>query len=355
MSVATKNPFALLDDDGSSPAPAAPATKAPTPAAPAAPTRGTANRARGGPASRGGKYPPRGGAKTSTNDGAGNLNQNGINEPSTEGRKFEGRGRGRGGDRGARGGGARGRGGRNYDKHSQTGKVDSDKKIHQTWGGDEGTTELKAEEGAIKDATAETADEWGTSTPAADEWGTTAPATEGATNEGGDKGSKPRRERGERGDREREPREPEVEDNTLTLEQYLAEKKAKEDGIVPKLDGFRAANDGADDLWKDAVALEKADDEAYFAAKAKSTPKQRAKKEEKVFIEIEGRFERPNTGGARGGRGGDRGGRGRGGDRGGRGRGGDRGGDRGRGARGGRPNAGPTVSVDDETAFPSLS
>lgn len=145
---------------------------------------------------------------------------------------------------------------------------DSDKKIHQTWGGDEGTSELKAEEGAVKDATAETADEWGSSAPA-DAWGDSAPA-DGAAAEGADKGSRPRRERGERGDRgdrEREPKEPEEEDNTLTLEQYLAEKKVKDDALVPKLDGFRAANDGADDLWKDAVALEKGDDEAYFAAK----------------------------------------------------------------------------------------
>jgi plasminogen activator inhibitor 1 RNA-binding protein len=74
-----------ITDDGSSPAPAAPVTKAPTPAAPAASTRGNANKPRGGPASRGGKYYARGGAKTG--DGAGNLNQNGVEEPSTEGRK----------------------------------------------------------------------------------------------------------------------------------------------------------------------------------------------------------------------------------------------------------------------------
>lgn len=72
----------------------------------------------------------------------------------------------------------------------------------------------------------------------------------------------------------------------------------------------------------------------------------RAEKKEKVFIEIDARFERPARGG-RGGRGGDRG---RGG-RGGRGR--------GRGGTGGYNNANgtqvPPVNVDDENAFPSLS
>jgi hypothetical protein len=76
----------------------------------------------------------------------------------------------------------------------------------------------------------------------------------------------------------------------------------------------------------------------------KSAPKARTEKKEKVFIEIEARFERPP-----------RGGRGRGADRGeGRARGGrDRGG-RGRGRANGTPST-PVVSVDDETAFPSLS
>lgn len=77
----------------------------------------------------------------------------------------------------------------------------------------------------------------------------------------------------------------------------------------------------------------------------KTAPKARAKKEEKVFLEIEARFERPDRG---------RGGRGRG-DRGGD-RGRDRGrGGRGRGARGGRQNANSAVDVNDAAAFPSLS
>lgn len=79
--------------------------------------------------------------------------------------------------------------------------------------------------------------------------------------------------------------------------------------------------------------------------KSKSAPKARPKKEEKVYLEIEARFDRP-----------ERGGRGRGrGDR------GDRGGDRGRGGRGGRglkdggrQNGAASINVDDQAAFPSL-
>lgn len=88
----------------------------------------------------------------------------------------------------------------------------------------------------------------------------------------------------------------------------------------------------------------------------KNAPKTRAKKEEKVFLEIDARFERPQRGG-RGGRGGGDGGRG-GGDGG---RGGDRGdrprGGRGRGSRGRGFNAtgGPALDVADQTAFPSLA
>lgn len=75
-------------------------------------------------------------------------------------------------------------------------------------------------------------------------------------------------------------------------------------------------------------------------AKANAS-KPRAKKEEKVFLEIDARFERPQRGG-RGGRGGDRPPRGT------RGRGG-----RGRGANGN--NAAPALELDDQNAFPSLS
>lgn len=100
-----------------------------------------------------------------------------------------------------------------------------------------------------------------------------------------------------------------------------------------------------------------AEEDAYFVGKVcitypqrlyilttiqgKAAPKTRAKKEEKVYLEIDARFERPSRGGrGRGDRsGGERGGRGT----------------RGQG-RGSRPNGeDSSVNVDDEVAFPSLS
>jgi len=263
------------------------------------------------------------------------LNQNGIDDAPQD-KKFDGRGRGRGAPRGA----PRGRG-RQFDKHSQTGKVDSDKKINQGWGAEEGKAELKAEQAAISDAKAETPSggDWGA--PAggdAGEWA--APAAGGTADANADK---PERE-----GRPRREREPEEEDNTLTLEQYLAQQKDKTSDVVPKLEGTRKI----DTDWKDVVAIDKPEGgDEYFVGKTKAAPKARAKKEEKVFIEIDARFERPSRGGPRGGRGGGefRGGEGRGG------RGAGRGAPRGA-PRGGRPaGASTAVDVDDEKAFPTLS
>ena len=150
----------------------------------------------------------------------------------------------------------------------------------------------------------------------------------------------------------------------MTLSQYLAQKKEKESAI-PKLENTRKANEGAsDDLWKDAVPLSKNEEEdAYFVGKvchfpfflpspstdlvpkSKSAPKARPKKEDKVYLEIEARFERPERRGrGRGDRGGDRG-------------------DRGRGYRGNRvapksgsrQNGAASINVDDHAAFPSLT
>jgi len=325
MSVATKNPFALLEAESTS----RPSSPPPTTQAPPAPARGS-QKPRGGPAARGGKYYSRGGgpAKPPSNDA--NPNQSGIEEPiAVEGqRRFDNRGRGRG--RGAPRGGRR-----PFDKHSQTGKTDSDKKIQQSWGGADGNTELKNEEEATVDAVVEGNNEWAAESAPTTDWGTPAAAIDtptAATAEGDKPEGRPRRER-----------EPEEEDNTLTLDQYLAQQKDKE-SIIPKLEGTRQANEGADaSIWKDAVPLQKEEEDAYFVGKGKTAPKARTKKDEKVFIEIEARFDRPDRGRGRGGRGGDRGG-----DR-------ARGGNRGRGgARGGRQPTGP-VNVDDQTAFPSLS
>ena len=329
MSVATKNPFALLDAEGPTPASPAPAKSAQQNPAPAT-QRDSQKPQRGGPAARGGKYYNRGGGVKKPTSKDGNPNQDaGAEEPLGEGQRRYDNTRGGRGRGGSRGGAPRG-GRRPFDRHSQTGKTDSDKKLHQGWGGDDGNTELKTEQQARVDAVAE-GNEWGADSAPAADWGT--PAADGgaettATAADGEKveGGRPRRER-----------EPEEEDNTLTLDQYLAQQKEKESAILPKLEGPRQVDT---DAWKDVTPLEKSGEDAYFAGKTKSAPKSRTKKEEKVFLEIDARFDRPDRGGR---------GRGRGGDRG-------RGGNRGRGGpRGGRPAGNQVVNVDDQTAFPSLS
>ncbi|OSD03475.1 hypothetical protein PYCCODRAFT_1458479 [Trametes coccinea BRFM310] len=319
MSVASKNPFALLDEDASrpaSPSPAAPAKEAAP--APAPSTRGT-QKSRGGPASRGGRYYQRGGKSAPRDKENGDA---AAEDSEPKKRDGEGRGRGRGRGRGDR---ARGRG-RQFDRHSATGKTDSEKKIHQGWGGDEPTSELNAEAGAATDAAAEK-NEW-TNSGEGDAWAAAAAETPADAAASGEKAEG------------RKPREPEEEDNTLTLDEYLKKKQSLD--IVPKPE-VRKVDDS--DL-KDAVIITKKDEDedAYFVGKAKSTaPKPKAKKEEKIYIEIDARFERPSRGGrGRGERGGERA------PRGGRGRGG-----RGRAANGN--NSTPALNVADETAFPSLA
>lgn len=134
---------------------------------------------------------------------------------------------------------------------------DSDKKIHQSWGGDDGNTELKAEQAATVDAAAEG---WGVESAPIDEW---------AIPEGtGDAAAAPDGDKPEREGRPRRDREVEEDDNTLTLEQYHAQQKDKESAI-PKLENTRQANEGADaNIWKDVVPLSKNEEEdAYFVGK----------------------------------------------------------------------------------------
>ncbi|KAI0307730.1 hypothetical protein B0F90DRAFT_1676727 [Multifurca ochricompacta] len=344
MSVASANPFAILGEDTSPPGSPAPAPKNKDALAPQPARTGAKSK---GPASRGGRYYSRGG-KTQRDPTQDNHEEAPVGDESTKKRvDGEGRGRGRGRGRGDRG---RGRG-RPFDRHSGTGKIDSDKKIHQAWGGDEGSAELKAEEAGTTDAQAEGAaaaanESWGAApsenwvaSPPADEWGATPAEGDGAPATEGEKGDS------------RKPRERELEeeDNTISYDQYLAQLKENSASSIPKLEGVREANEGADSAWDDVIQPKKIDEEdAYYVGKTKAATKVRAEKKEKVYIEIDARFDRPS-----------RGGRGRGGsDRGG----GDRsGGDRGRGrSRGGtrglRTNGAlAPVSVDDETAFPSLS
>lgn len=111
----------------------------------------------------------------------------------------------------------------------------------------------------------------------------------------------------------------------------------------------RKPNEGADDAkWKDAVALEKPEEEDFFGGKGQALKQKNKTKKEKVHVEIEQRFVEENK---RGGERGERGGRGgRGGNRGGQ-RGGQRGG-RGGQRRGGRQGA--AVNLNDASAFPTL-
>ncbi|KAK9728709.1 hypothetical protein K7432_000855 [Basidiobolus ranarum] len=198
----------------------------------------------------------------------------------------------RGGARGARGArrGFAGRG-REFDRKSATGKVDSEKKVHQSWG--DAKTDIKDGEKIVS-----------------------GEAKEGDKTE------------------EEKVETPVEEDNSKTLEEYYAEKAQKLAAIGVALPEARSANEGVDDSqWKDGVALAKSDEE-YFVALNKSKSKgKKEKKQDKVAVNIQQRFnEAPKRGGFEG--------RGRG----------------GRGARGGR-SAPKTnnVNVNDESAFPSLA
>lgn len=167
---------------------------------------------------------------------------------------------------------------------------DSEKKIHQSWGGDDGNAEFKTEEAATFDAAAEVNNDWNTSAPnewnapadtastewagttstSVNDWGPSADSNADADADPWGSGSAPPVEgegKVEQG-RGRKDKEAEEEDNTLTLDQYLAQQKEKE-SAVPKLEGIRKANEGADDVWKGAVPLSKNEDEvSYYVGKA---------------------------------------------------------------------------------------
>ncbi|KAK0465133.1 uncharacterized protein EV420DRAFT_1617867 [Desarmillaria tabescens] len=305
MSVATKNPFALLDEDDARPTTPPPQPKQEPPA----------------PASYSTKATRRSGIErvASITSAAVNLPQGIAPQPRTvlkipcpqKASEIEGRGRGRGG----RGGGRGGRG-RPFDRQSQTGK---------TLGGDDGATELKQEEAAATDAVVEGSNEWGAPTAATGgEWGAPAPGGDAwEAPAGGDTTADAAAPADKPPRRERE----EEEDNTLTLDQYLAQQKSKE-GILPQPEA-RKANEGAEArggrklLRRQGTLLL-----FHYFPGAKPSAKARAKKEEKVYLEIDARFDRPAPrGGAR----------------------------QGGGHNGNAPSVAPVVNVDDETAFPSLS
>ncbi|KAK9470097.1 uncharacterized protein V1510DRAFT_424018 [Dipodascopsis tothii] len=209
-------------------------------------------------------------------------------------------------------GGARG-GRRQFDRQSNE-KADSQKQVEGAWGGP--STELQDEKAADVSAKKELAEE-----------GADAEAAAAA-----------------------------VEDNSKTLEEYLAELALKKTG--DKLE-VRKANDGEDGKWGATVALVRDESESanpLFAGLKTKAPKATKAKKEKQVVDFEPVFaeRRPARDGPRG----ERSERGRGGARGGRG-----------GARGGRdgardakparaPKAAPApafkVSLSNTTDFPSL-
>lgn len=145
---------------------------------------------------------------------------------------------------------------------------DSDKKVHNSWGGDDGEAERKIEEAADIDAAVENANsgglnDWanptgGEAAATDDAWGA-PPVADDATP--ADSAEKLGDKRERRGDKEEE------EDNTLTLDQYLAQQREKENALVPKLE-VRKPNEGVeDDLFNGAAPLKKGEEAEYFTGK----------------------------------------------------------------------------------------
>ncbi|KAI9322520.1 hypothetical protein BX666DRAFT_1895743 [Dichotomocladium elegans] len=187
--------------------------------------------------------------------------------------------------------------GRQFDRHSGTGIVDSEKKEKQGWGHPE-----SAEAEAAKDTIS-------SKDPAAGEENTAAEPVE-------------------------------AEEQVKTLDEYLAEKAAK--SLKVTLPEARKANEGSETSeWNNAVAFVKEEEPEFFVSKDTKTVKKTEKqRKEKVVIEIEQRFQERTRGGFQGDR---------------------RGGAQRRGGRGnnntgrrGPKSAAPAVNLQDVSAFPSL-
>lgn len=98
--------------------------------------------------------------------------------------------------------------------------------------------------------------------PPTDPWGTT-PAE-------GDNIPAPEDEKADDDHKPRE-RELEDEDNTISLDEYLAQQKETTASSIPRLEGIRGANEGDDDeVWANVVEHKKNEDEdAYFVGKVR--------------------------------------------------------------------------------------
>ncbi|KAK6331098.1 hypothetical protein TWF696_003171 [Orbilia brochopaga] len=225
------------------------------------------------------------------------------------------------GDRGNRGRGPRGGRGRQFDRHSATDRVDTDKQVSQGWGSNKGNSEWNDEQAGETIAQAE-----------ATEDPTALAATEG---EG----------QTEAVDATEPVPEPE-EDKTKSFAQYKAELESR--APVEELPEARRANEGARDnkKWATAKELVKEEDEEYFSGGRNKQKNQKQRKEKNV-VEIDHGFVDPRSvrrsSGDRGGRGGRGGARGDRPPRGGRGE-----------YRGGRGGSRGGFNVSDESAFPTL-
>ena len=156
---------------------------------------------------------------------------------------------------------------------------DSEKKIHQSWGGDEGQTELATETAAANDAAAEQVapaetwepsgggdTEWGAEAGNTD-WGAEAATTDWATSAPPPVSTTNAEEPAERSDRRPRDRQEEEPDNTLTLDQYLAQQKEKSP-IVPQLETRKIEQD--ESLWRGAKEIVKgAEEDTYFVGKVR--------------------------------------------------------------------------------------
>lgn len=255
---------------------------------------------------------------------------------------YDGRGRGRGGNR-------------NFDRHSRTVGGESEKQAGHGWGANEGGAELADEQAGEAIASAEQKE-------ALTGDGDAAPVDAAAADPAV---------------------EAEPEDNSISYADYLAQQAEKKLQLGSGIPEPRKPNEGSkqDKKWANAKPITKDDEEDFVAASGGKAKRERERKQ-KQLLEIDQRFvEAPE----RGGRGGFRGGRGRGdgprrggdGFRGGRGERGDHRGDhrgehrgehrggprtRGDGPHRGGHSGGPrpppaskaALNTEDTSAFPSL-
>lgn len=214
---------------------------------------------------------------------------------------YDGRGRGRGGNR-------------NFDRHSRTVGGESEKQAGHGWGAIEGGAELADEQAGEAMAKAEEKEALTADGDAAPTDGAEAAA------------------------------EAEPEDNSISYADYLAQLAEKKLALGTGVPEARKPNEGSkqDKKWANAKPISKEEEEDFVAGSGGKAKRERERKQ-KQLLEIDQRFvEAPERG-----RGGFRGGRGRA-------RGDHRGGAGGRpsGPRGGSSAA--PINPEDTSAFPSL-